>query len=181
MANNKPFIDGIIVVEGKTDKDKILKLFNANVITTNGSALNNELFNTIIELAKKNKIILFLDPDYVGEQIRKKIVEAVNINNFYHCFIDINKINPKSTKKGIAEAEDKDIIEALSNIVEFKINNNSLSINEFHDLDLTSKNKRLWLCEKLNISYCNYKQLYKRLNMLNLSFNELKKILKEYE
>ena len=40
---------------------------------------------------------------------------------------------------------------------------------------MTSKEKRIALCEKLNISYSNGKQLLKRLNMFGVTLEEIKK------
>ena len=75
----------VLVVEGKNDKARILAIFpNLQVITTNGSEISEETLDMIEELSKSNKIILFLDPDYPGERIRRKILERVpDCENIY--------------------------------------------------------------------------------------------------
>lgn len=40
---NKPIIQEVIVVEGKTDAQKIDQLVNAQIITTNGSEISKKL------------------------------------------------------------------------------------------------------------------------------------------
>lgn len=36
------------------------------------------------------------------------------------------------------------------------------------------------LCDYLNISYCNHKQLFKRLNMMQKTFKEIKIIIEGF-
>lgn len=175
MIKNK--IDGVVVVEGKTDKDKLIKLFDVNVITTNGSELSKETLELIKKISLNNKIILFLDPDYVGEQIRQKIINALPNITFYNCFINKSDIKEKKLKKGIAEANDDAIIKAFKNLISFNKNSSSLSQNEFNDLMINSKKTRIKICNHFKISYCNNKQLFKRLNMMNIDFKTIKKVI----
>lgn len=170
-------IDGIIVVEGKTDKDKLLKLFDVNIITTNGSAINKKTIELIKRSSVNNQIILFLDPDYVGETIRKKIISALPNIDFYNCFVSSEDMDKSKTKKGVAEATDEAIIQAFNNLISFKKNNNSLSLLEFNKLGINSKEIRMKICNHFNISYCNNKQLFKRLNMMNIDFNKLRQVI----
>lgn len=173
--NNKPSIKETIVVEGKTDLDKIKKLFNANIITTNGSDCTNKTINIIKKCNENNGVILFLDPDYVGEQIRKKITSI--IPNVQHAFVNSKFIDSNRLKNGIAEMDDQVIIDALNNVVTFSKNEESITLNEFNSLQINSKEIRLNICNQLNISYCNNKQLLKRLNMLNINLEQLNKII----
>jgi hypothetical protein len=46
-------------------------------------------------------------------------------------------------------------------------------------LQLSTKDKRKKITDFLNISESNNKQLFKRLNMLNLTYQQLRKIIKE--
>lgn len=175
MKKNK--IDGVIVVEGKTDKDKLLKLFDANIITTNGSAINKKTIELIRRSSINNRIILFLDPDYVGEVIRKTIINALPNIDFYNCFVSKDDMDKSKIKKGVAEATDEAIIKAFNNLISFKANNNSLSLLEFNSLAINSKEQRIKICDHFNISYCNNKQLFKRLNMMNIDIDTIKQVL----
>jgi ribonuclease M5 len=114
VRTNKPFIDALIVVEGKTDSQRLKSLFNVQTIETNGSALNDKTINLIKRTSLNKKIILFLDPDGPGEAIRKKLTS--HLNNFLQVFI--KKSDMKSNKKiGVAEATDVAIINALKNAI----------------------------------------------------------------
>lgn len=171
----KQKINETIVVEGKTDATKILNLYDVNIITTNGSECNLETLSIIKQASESSGVILFLDPDFVGEQIRKKITNF--IPNLKQAFIYKSDIKAGSKKIGIAEANDEAIINALKNIVTFKTTNKSLSLNEYDKLNLNSKAKRLMLCRHYKISYCNNKQLFKRFNMMNLTYFDLVKVI----
>jgi ribonuclease M5 len=114
MTREKRIIDGIVVVEGKTDTAKLQKLFEVQTIETGGSRLSKKTIELIKNAAKNNKIILLLDPDGPGESIRRKIEQI--LPGFYN--VHINKKDIKNSKKiGIAEASDSSIIKALSSMV----------------------------------------------------------------
>ena len=164
----------IIVVEGKSDKNRIESIFkNAFVIITNGSEINKDTINTLKELSKTNEIILCLDPDGPGERIRRKILE--NIPSCKNVYADKSKAISKNHKKvGIEHMKREDILELFENVYKSTYSNN-ISYIDLYDLGLMdSKIKREALCKKLNIGYCNSKQLLKRLNMLGIDINTVK-------
>lgn len=169
---NKPIIKETIVVEGKTDADKILSLFQANIITTNGSDCNKQTISMIKQANLKNGVILFLDPDYMGEKIRKMITNQVP--NLKQAFIKVQDvINNKHHKIGIAEAAGEAIKKALINTVTFDTSRQTLSLSEYNLLELNTKQKRLIVCHHYKISYCNNKQLWRRLNMIGVTLQDL--------
>lgn len=171
----KPKISQTIVVEGKSDAAKILNLFDANIIATNGSDCKETTIAMIKQANEKSGVILFLDPDYVGEQIRKKLTNL--IPNLKQAFIFKKDIKIGSKKIGVAEANDDAIINALENVVTFINYNDVINQNEYDKLNLNSKSKRLRICDHFKISYCNNKQLLKRLNMLGITYLDLLKII----
>ncbi len=175
--NNKPTIDGIVVVEGKTDTQKLNNLFNVQTIETNGLNLKPETIDFIKELSKTKQIILFLDPDGPGEKIRRRLVDELKTT--VNIFIDKKDIDFKHNSKiGVAEAYDQAILKAFENYVVFtKFEASSLTWEEYLSLQLDSKIKRQAVCDKLHISPCNNKQLYKRLNMMNIKLEDIKRIL----
>ena len=158
--SNLPIIKEVVVVEGKTDTTHLKRLFDVQTIETNGSAINKKTMSLISQAAKNVGVILLLDPDSTGELIRKKI--ASNLTEYKQAFIKQNKWNTK--KIGVCEADDEAIIEAIKNVTTF--------VNNYDN--------RLKLCNKLKISYCNHKQLYKRVNLLGITFDELSSMCKDY-
>lgn len=176
----KKTIKQTIVVEGKSDVIKLKRLFNCNTIITNGSHLDLQTLNLIKQAHLKNEVILFLDPDYQGEKIRKRIADFLKCD-VKHCFISKKAIGSNNQKKGVAEAYDEAIVKAINNVSTFVYNNQeTISWNDYLDLDFNSKNKRLFLVNHLKISYANHKQLFKRLNMLQKTKEEIETILLKY-
>ena len=70
-------IDGVIVVEGKTDVSFLSSFVEAEFVTTNGSEISKETIDYLKKIAANKYIYVLTDPDYPGERIRKKILEIV--------------------------------------------------------------------------------------------------------
>ena len=165
----------VIVVEGKNDANKLKTIFkDADIIITNGSEINSFVINDIYNASLKNEVILCLDPDGPGEKIRKTIVEKVP--NVQQVFARKSIAISKNKKKvGIEHMTKKDILEMFENI-KYSKNSGNITYMQMYELGyMTSKEKRIMLCEKLNISYSNGKQLIKRLNMFGITLEEIKK------
>ena len=171
-------INEVIIVEGEHDATRLKQLFAVDIIVTNGSAISKKTLNLISEVSKTRGIIVFCDPDYPGEQIRKKIMAVVP--DAKHAFIKKDlALDERKGKVGVEHASDEDLIKSLENIVHFK-ESESLAYQDYLRLSFGgNKQRRIILCDKLNIGYCNAKTLYKRLNMLALSYDDLIKIMGE--
>ena len=167
----------VIVVEGKNDKNKLENIFKETfIIITNGSEISKETLNTIKEMSASNEIVLCLDPDGPGERIRKKIMEYVpTCSNVYA--VKEKAISKNKRKVGIEHMSKEDIIELFSNVHK-SFNNGNIKFNEIYELGLaSSREKRRNLCTKLNISYCNAKQLLKRLNAMGIDIEKVKELI----
>jgi ribonuclease M5 len=116
-------IKEIVVVEGKTDTEKLKKNFIVETIETNGSRISKKTIELIKKVNLERGVILFLDPDGSGEKVRR-ILEN-NLENFKQAFI--KKRNKKVKKVGVAEASDDEIINAIENVATFQKNKQSLS------------------------------------------------------
>lgn len=174
----KKFIKEIVVVEGKSDTQKLQKLFNVQTIETNGSALTEKTINLIKAANNKNGVILFLDPDYQGKKIRNKIAQF--LENFKECYISKNDMQQNSNKIGIAEANDEAIIKAFRNyICKTKINQKTIEWFDYLEFNLNTKAKRLAISNYLGIGYFNHKQLFNQLNLMGITKKDLGKIIHE--
>lgn len=171
-------INEVIVVEGEHDAARLKQIFDVETIITNGSEISLKTLNLIKEVNNTRGVIIFCDPDFPGEKIRKTIIEYVG--NTKHAFIKKEKaIDYRKNKVGIEHASKNDLIEALENVMSFN-DSISLDYNDYLKLGFNgSKSKRVIICDYLNIGYCNSKTLYKRLNMLNYTYEELIRILGE--
>jgi ribonuclease M5 len=64
-----------IVVEGRDDTAAINRAVEAHTIETHGFGITKETWQLIQKAYDTTGIIIFTDPDYIGEQIRKRILD----------------------------------------------------------------------------------------------------------
>lgn len=78
MVLNKKNFNAVVVVEGKDDTIRLKQFFpGIETIETNGSAVSDEVLEELKKLSQKRKIIIFTDPDFNGERIRRIVSQAV--------------------------------------------------------------------------------------------------------
>lgn len=174
----KKIINGIVVVEGKSDVAFLSTFIDAEFVTTNGSEISQDTINYLKEASKSKKIYVLTDPDSPGKRIRDVLDE--NINNLNHCFIS-KENSIKHGKVGVAESNKEEVIKALEHgITTTKIDNPSITNYEIYNLGLIgtddSFNKRKMICDKLHIGFCNGKTFLKRLNYMNVTAEDIKNI-----
>ena len=172
-------IKEIIVVEGKDDISKVKSAFDCDVIATNGTHFSKNLLKKLKEANEKCGIIVFTDPDYAGEKIRKNINRVVP--NCKNAFLS-RSLALKGDNVGVENAKVEDIIEAIENA--------KVTVLERKDeIDLTtlgisgmgnSKELREKLCDYFKIGYCNSKQFVKRLNSFGITESELITAVKKF-
>lgn len=163
-------ISEIIVVEGKTDTAILKRLMDVDTIETHGLALSDETLDLIEKANESRGVIVLTDPDYPGMRIRKQISDRIDCK---HAFIEkkdaIGSYRGKQ-KVGIAQGRTEAIIEALEQVVTFSQQNDSITWNEFLDLDIVgNKQRRMKVYELFNLGYGNVKTLFKRLNMVGIT------------
>lgn len=165
----------LIVVEGKHDRQKLEKLFDCDVICTDGLSMSTDVLETIRTIGKQRGVIILTDPDHPGEVIRKKIAELVPDRQ--HVFVSKKEAIGKRNV-GIEYVSDEDLIRALENRITFDNKTESLRWSQFLDLGLVGNSeKRRRLCEKLHIAFSNNKTLYKRLNLMGMTYGDLRKLI----
>lgn len=150
-------------------------------VITNGSEISDETLDLIKELSKKYRIICFLDPDFPGERIRSKIVSVVP--NALHAYIKKELCISKTGKKvGVEHAKKEDIKKVLDPILTKNFtNNNLLTTFDLFNLGIVgNKNLRDFISSYYNVGRPNNKTLLNRLNMLDISYVELKGIVEEF-
>ncbi|MDD4000022.1 MAG: ribonuclease M5 [Bacilli bacterium] len=169
----------VVIVEGKHDYTRIKQVYpKLPVMISKGSAVNQEFLEQVKTLSKTHQVILFLDPDYQGEKIRKTIADFCP--NVSHAFINQKDAISKNKRKiGVEHASLEVLKKALDGVLKVDYHHN-ITIQELFDLGLAgskeSKKKREQLCERLNIGYANAKQLVNRLNLFNISLEQVKEI-----
>ncbi|MFY8329233.1 ribonuclease M5 [Vagococcus carniphilus] len=178
-------IEEIIVVEGKSDTKRIQQVVDADTIETNGSALSEETLSKIEHAEEIRGVIVFTDPDFSGEKIRKQITEAVP--SAKHAFISRKKGEPKrqGNSLGVEHASNETILEALKNVStpSTEVFESEIDTEDLIHFGLIAgkfaKKRRELLGEKLNIGYTNGKQLKKRLKMFQIKKDVFTQGMKE--
>lgn len=173
-------INEMIVVEGRDDTVAIKRAVQADTIETGGSALNTEKIERIRLAQERRGVIIFTDPDYPGERIRKLINQA--IPGCKHAFLTREKAVSKRGKYGVEHASPEDIRQALNELrteeplTLISEEEQQISWNEVqrHGLvgQVSSQALRAKMGEKLGIGYCNAKQFYKRLQAFCITHHE---------
>lgn len=169
-------VDGIIVVEGKSDVSFLSNFIEAEFVITNGSEISKDTIEYLKSASKDKNIYVLTDPDSPGERIRRILDE--NIDGLNHCFV--NKENSiKNGKVGVAESTKEEIKKALDNAV--KTNQNqpgTITMSDLLKLGLCgaedSEAKRNKISKELNLGHCNAKTFLKRLNYRAINIEEIK-------
>ena len=156
---------------------------------TRGSAIDEDDLERIERLHDLRGVIVFTDPDYNGERIRKIIMQA--IPTVKHAFLQRDEAAPKSKTKGrslgVEHASFEDLEKALSSVRGYYDDDNQFDITKSDLMRLgllmgcESRKRREYLGEHLRIGYCNGKQLLKRLELFGINLAEVEEVMGKYE
>ena len=181
-------IQEVLVVEGKDDTANLKRFYEVDTYETRGSAISGDDLERIEKLHKLRGVIVFTDPDYNGERIRKIIMQAVP--TVKHAFLQRDEARPKSKTKGrslgIEHASFADLEKALAGVRDHYDDENHFDISQKDLIRLgllmggDSRKRREYLGERLRIGYCNGKQLLKRLELFGISLAEVEEVMGEY-
>lgn len=189
VLTEKIKIQEVIVVEGKDDTANLKRFYEVDTYETRGSAIDEDDLERIERLHDLRGVIVFTDPDYNGERIRKIIMQA--IPTVKHAFLQRDEAAPKSKTKGrslgVEHASFEDLEKALSRVRGYYDDDNQFDITKSDLMRLgllmggDSRKRREYLGEHLRIGYCNGKQLLKRLELFGISLAEVEEVMGEYK
>ena len=171
-------INEVIVVEGANDTKRLKSFFDVDTIETHGLGIKKETIELIKEINKTRGVILFLDPDTPGEKIRNRLnSEIPNLKNAF-----VLKEDARTKKKvGIEHADKQTLQEALDNLITYSDVKESLTRSEYNSLGLNGESdsveKRNKLSKLFHVGKCNSKTMFKRLNMLGITYKDIEKVL----
>lgn len=175
---DKISIKEIVIVEGRDDTRAVLESVNCKTIETHGFGITKETYNLIKKAYEETGIIIFTDPDYSGEEIRKKLKEK--FPNAKEAFL----VEDKATKKGdigIENAKPQDITSALLKArAEVNTKIDEFTLKDLRDNGLEGNAKRREaLGQVLGIGYGNNKSFLKKLNGFSITREEFIEGLKK--
>lgn len=172
-----------VIVEGRDDTAAVKKSVDAVTIETHGYGITGETWELIEKAYKDKGIIVFTDPDYAGEQIRRRIMKRFPCAG--EAFLDRNDAD-RNGDIGIENASPQSIRDALKKArctAENDEEGAGYSIEDLQKAGLLgqtdSAERRRRLGKSLGIGYCNGKRLLQRLNGFGISREEFDKALRE--
>ena len=175
----KTKINGILVVEGKSDVAFLSQFIDAEFVITNGSEISVKTIEYLKKCRENRDIFILTDPDSPGKRIRD-VLDA-EIPNLKHCFVAKEK-SIKHNKVGVAESTKEEVLNALKNyVVSSKDPIGDIQMSELMALGLVGESdselKRAKICEKLHLGFCNAKTFLKRINNCGITLEEIRKSL----
>ena len=176
-SNNKHF-NAVVIVEGRDDTKRLKQFFpGIETIETNGSEVSQETLAEIKKLAETREIIVFTDPDYNGERIRRLVTEVVPTAK--QAFITRKEGEPtkRGNSLGVEHASKAVLERALSELHEIQPKPSDITREKYLALGLGMGPNARKLREKvgieLGIGYGNAKQFLRRLEMFGITYAQL--------
>lgn len=176
-------IKEVIVVEGRDDVTAVKRAVDAEIISVSGFGINAKTIERIREAQKRKGVIVFTDPDYAGEKIRRIISKRVQ--GIKHAYIDKEE-GLKDGDIGVENASPEAILNALTK-AKAEIGNKREEFAFFDMIsygltgDAVSSQRRKFIGKELRIGFCNAKIMLSRLNNYGIDRNELEEALKKFK
>jgi ribonuclease M5 len=165
-------IKELIVVEGKNDAHAVRQaLGDVDIIWTEGYGLTKEKLDYIAKMATRRGVIVFTDPDTVGEQIRSRI--RAYVPQAKHTYLS-KSVAVKRGDIGVENASSDEIRRAFANIQqEQEIVRENFKTEDLLLAGLVGSRRaseyRRALGRKLGIGDTNAKQFLHRLNRFGVT------------
>lgn len=172
-------IKEVIVVEGRDDVTAVKRAIEAEVISVGGFGINKQVIDRIKAAQQRQGVIVFTDPDFAGEKIRRIISKRVP--GIKHAYI-VKEEGLKDGNIGVENASPETILKALERAkCEMTKKRKEFTVNDMIEFRLSgykdSKIRREKVGQKLGIGYSNGAQFLSRLNSFGITREELSKIL----
>ncbi len=165
-------IKELIVVEGKNDAHAVRQaLGEVDIIWTEGYGLTKKKLDYIAEIANRQGVIVFTDPDTVGEQIRSRI--RTYVPQAKHVYLT-RQVATKEGDIGVENAALHEIRRAFAHIQQeqgTRVENFTIEDLFLGGLvgSMQASEYRLALGRKLGIGDSNAKQFLHRLNRFGIT------------
>jgi ribonuclease M5 len=176
-------IKEIIIVEGRDDEAAVRRAVDAETIATHGFGIRPETFARIERAYAERGIIIFTDPDFAGEKIRKRLSQRFPEGK--HAFLPREEAW-KDGDIGIENAGPESIREALGKVRAASFE----SRQEFRQEDMLeyglagtpgAAERRDKLGKELGIGYGNSKVFLNRLNQYGIERQEFVRAAEKIE
>ncbi len=193
-----PTIKEAIIVEGRDDVEVVRRAVDALIIPTHGFGITAQTYELIARAYEEKGIIILTDPDFSGEEIRRKL--AARFPKAKHAYV-ARELATRNGDIGIENARPEDVLEAINKAhapcdSKSEAGETTASADKVANAEQIGKIEkiekkelvRLGLvgtegasllraktAEKLGIGYGNSKGLLRMLNGYGISIEELEK------
>jgi ribonuclease M5 len=106
-------IQEAIVVEGRDDTAVLKQVTDALIIETHGFGIAKTTWELLEKAYKEKGLIILTDPDFSGEEIRKKIVK--NFPESKHAYMPRKKATKKALEEQITASQYQELDNMLVN------------------------------------------------------------------
>ncbi len=176
-------IKEVIVVEGRSDTRAVTRAVEAMTIETSGYGINEEVWRRLHWAEEHQGLIIFTDPDYMGEKIRQRLKEA--FPRAKHAYIDREQGN-KSGNIGVENASEQAILMALKKArPQIEDVHKIFSAEDLQQAgmlgDPRAAQRRRAVGTLLGIGYSNGKGLLKKLNGYGITRKEWDEALQQID
>ena len=175
----KKIVNGIIVVEGRTDVAFLSEFIEAEFVTTNGSEVPISTIEYLKKSQEKRDIFVLTDPDSPGKKIRDTLDQY--IPNLKHCFVS-KECSIKKNKVGVAESTKEEVLKAIESYIQTNkektaniTNSDLVKLGLVGNEDSSIRREKVINC--YHLGHCNAKTFLKRINYSGLTLEDIKKCL----
>ena len=167
---NKVYIEGIIVVEGKSDVSYLSSFIDSLWFITNGYDINEEKLDFLKRVSEVNRIIVLTDNDKAGLEIENKIKSEIP-----SVFtVKTNKIIRKNyIKAGVAETDKEEILRALDQFIGSEKLVENYNLTNIISLSSNPEKTRKQIVNDYRLINGNNKYLENQLRMLKVNAKEI--------
>jgi len=181
----RPHINEMIVVEGKSDTQNLARAVVADTIETGGSAVNGDAIKRAQYAAKTRGVIILTDPDFNGQRIRQIMTTAVPLAKQAYITQSEGRAQKDNWHKslGVEHAEPNILRQALAFVMTPKIDivtdvDQQFLIQSGLLNGQDARKRREIVGESLHIGYTNGKQLLKRVQQFGITQIQILAVLK---
>ena len=166
-------INEVIIVEGRDDTAAVKRAIDGLTIETHGFGIRRETWALIEKAYQEKGIIIFTDPDYSGEEIRRRLTKKFPAAK--QAFLS-RKYAEKKGDIGIENAEPEAILEAIEK-AHATFRGEDAEADAYTAADLfaagltggaDAKQRREKLGQVLGIGYANARGLCGKLNQFGI-------------
>jgi len=180
---NRTRLDIPVAVEGRDDVSAVSKAFDALIIPTHGFGITQETWNVIEKAYNEKGLIILTDPDYSGEEIRRKLTErfpdavqayVAREDATAGDDIGVENASPETIQKAIERALELAGRKAAADAEEEYAGASDLARLGLSGGESSAK-RRYAVCRELGIGQCNAKAMVKKLRGFGIGRDELEK------